>query len=142
MERVVPLYVYYHVPMRFYLNIFKLFSSARGLFLALSAAAHSGDLLVHHRASLDPGRAPWHVLWTFEVARAWTFSRGRFSPSQSHAGPWKPQTIRNVCMFSPLVLLFRKYHSSPQRLCSHGASAALEAFSFLTATNGCLCVCV
>ena len=44
-------------------------SGARGSFLALSAAGHVGGPPVHHGASLGPGRAPWRVLWAFEVAK-------------------------------------------------------------------------
>ena len=45
------------------------------------------------------------------------------------------------------LLLFLKNHSSCQRLGSHGTIAALQAFSFVTATNGvgsraCVCACV
>ena len=38
-------------------------------------------------------------------------------------------------MFSPLLLLFSRYHSSRQRLGTHGTTAAPQAFPFVTATN-------
>ena len=50
------------------LYICTLFSAARGSFL--SGAKHEGGGLVHHGASLIPGRAPWRVLWAFEVAKS------------------------------------------------------------------------
>ena len=47
-----------------------LLSSARGSFLALSAAGHAGDPPVHHGASVGPDRAPWRMLWAFKVAKS------------------------------------------------------------------------
>ena len=38
-------------------------------------------------------------------------------------------------LFSPLLLIL-KYDSSCQRLGSHGTTAAIQAFPFVTATNG------
>ena len=51
----------------FVLGVCTLFSGTRGSFLALLAAGHAGGPSVHYGTRLDPGRAPWHVLWTFEV---------------------------------------------------------------------------
>ena len=64
-----------------FFNICALFSGARGSFLALSATGHTGDLPVHHGASLGPGRSPWRVLWAFEVVKSNKQSRGRFPRS-------------------------------------------------------------
>ena len=97
--------------------------------------------------------APWRVLWAFKAAASWLFSRDRFPPSQSQARPWKPQTDLKKYIFCSPLLLFLKYHSSRQRLGSHGAKAVLQAFPLVTATNGasacgfasvsaCACVCV
>ena len=36
-----------------------------------------------------PGRAPWRVLWAFEVAQSGKQSQGRFPSSQSLARQWK-----------------------------------------------------
>ena len=50
-----------------YKNVFfrntKLFPSGRGSFLALAVAGHAWGSLMHHGASVGPGRAPWCVLW-------------------------------------------------------------------------------
>ena len=53
-----------------FFNICRLFSGARGSFLALSAAGHAGGAPVHHGASLGSGRAPWRVLWALKVAKS------------------------------------------------------------------------
>ena len=62
-------------------NICTLFSGAHRSFLALSAAGHAGGPPVHHGATLDPGRAPWRVLWAFKVADSGKCSRGCFPRS-------------------------------------------------------------
>ena len=48
------------------------------------------------------------------------------------------QTPTNVFFipFHRSLLLFLKYHSSRQRLHSHGTTATLQPFPFVTATNG------
>ena len=60
-----------------------------------------------------------------------------------------PKTL--FLIFHLSLLLFWKYHSSRQRLGSHGTTAAPQAFPFVTATNGasargfvsvCGCACV
>ena len=67
-------------------------------------------------------RSSWQV--TNEIA----FRPARVS--QVHANP---QDI--MLSISPL-LLFLEYHNSHQRLGSHGTTAALQGFAFVTATNG------
>ena len=49
-----------------FFNVCTLFSSPRGSFLAIPAAGHAGGPHVHYGASLNPGRAPWCVLWAFK----------------------------------------------------------------------------
>lgn len=63
-----------HIPA--YLNIDLVFCisetvifSGRGAFPALLTAERARDPRVHYGASLGPGRAPWHVVWAFKVAR-------------------------------------------------------------------------
>ena len=59
----------------------KLFSSGRGSFLALLAAEHAGGPRVHHGPRVGPGRAPWRVLWVFEVTKSGMSSRVCFPTS-------------------------------------------------------------
>ena len=47
----------------------KVLTSGRGSFLALSATGNAADPPVHHNASMDPGLAPWCVLWAFKVGK-------------------------------------------------------------------------
>ena len=47
-----------------------LFSGPLGSFLAHSAAGNAGGAPVHYGSSLCPGRAPWRVLWVFEIAKS------------------------------------------------------------------------
>ena len=104
-----------------------------GLFSRSRLRGTQGARLYNTRygASLGPGRAPSRVLWAFEVAASWLFSRNRVPPRQSQAGPWK--TLQQ----------FLEYRSSPLWLGSHGTTVALQVFSFVTATNGAsACVCM
>ena len=48
----------------------------------------------------------------------------------------RPRTSPLCMGVLPSLLLFLRYHSSPQGLRSHGTTAALQAFPFVTATNG------
>ena len=64
-----------------------------GLFSrSLRRGTQGGAVHCTLHASLDPGRAPWRALWAFRVTASCLFSCYRFSPSQSQAGPWRPQT--------------------------------------------------
>ena len=60
---------------------YKLFSSGRGSFLALSAAGHAGSPPVHDGASVGPGRVPRRMLWAFEAPKSGKQPRGRFPRS-------------------------------------------------------------
>ena len=53
--------------MCFFVLIVIFFSPGRGSFIVLSAPGHAGSMPEHHGASVGPGRAPWHVLWGFNV---------------------------------------------------------------------------
>ena len=62
--------------------------------------------------------------------------------NQAHANM---QTLRRTLFSSSFHLsaaVFVEHHSSRQRLGSHGTTAALHAFPFVTATNGASSVCV
>ena len=112
---------------------YKTFLIRPRVFLSLSTAGH-----VHHGASVGPGRAPWRVLWAFKVANL-AINRGiAFRPAraiQAHANPQEVFFFL-VHLFQLSLLLFLKYQISRQRLGSHGTTAALQAFAFVTATNG------
>ena len=84
---------------------------------------------------MGPGRASWRMLWAFKVAKSGKQPRDRFPTSQSQPGPYKTRKRHFFPLFTSHCCCFCKYHSSRQRLGSHGATATLQAFSFVTATN-------
>ena len=58
-------------------------------------------------------------------------------PHREGLGPTSPmQTLKVPYSFSTSVLMFLKYHSSCQRLGSHGTIATTQVIPFATATNG------
>lgn len=61
-------------------------------FLALSAAG-AGHLYTARKFGPRTGSRPGLALWAFKVAASWLFSRDRFPPSRSQAGPRNPQTV-------------------------------------------------
>ena len=113
---------------------------------ALGCGARRG-FRVHYGASFDPGRVPWRVLWASKIARAGSLSRIAFSPPEQ-SRPIETPKWHIVHFFTKCICpLFLKNHSSsPQRLGSHGATAAaFQYLRFVTATNGasaCVCACV
>ena len=128
----------------------KLLSSGRWSFLAVSAAGHAGGLPVHEGASAGPGRAPWHVLWAFEVAEFWQVTTGSLS-----AEPEPSKTIENpnISLFAPRATYGRTLASRFPRSCSDGHCSACAdqyyacvdiAYAYVCcvcATCGCVCVC-
>ena len=124
-----------------FLHIYMPCSAGRGSFLAHSAAGYAGDPRVHRGASVGPGRAPWHALWTFNVARSSRYARDRFPPRHSQPGPWNPPKMLFLFIFSPLLLFLNHHSSSRQRLGSHGTTATLQA-SLCDSHERCFCVCV
>ena len=137
------------VPNALVLHMATHFSSDRGSFLALSAAGHAGGSRVHHGASVGPGRAPWRALCAFKVARSGKKITGSFSVEPAPRRTMKTPHFQffalncHACILFTSLLLFTEYRSSPQKLGSHGTTAALQAFLFVTATNGASeCVCV
>ena len=114
----------------------KVSSSRRGSFFALSAAGLARDTPVHHGAS-RPG----------SVARAlgvqsrelWQVTTGSLSDQLEPTRRMQTPTHFVLFLFYSLftsLLLFLNYHSSRERLGSHGTTAELHAFPFVTATNG------
>ena len=74
-----------------------------------------------------------------------------FRPARANQARANPKNVSKFFIFSPLML-FLKYHNSCERLGNQGTTAAaLQAFPFVTATNGaskcgfmrvCACACV
>ena len=115
-------------------GIFLHFSSGRGSLLALSAAWHAGGSRAYDGASVGPGRAPLGGALSVQSREIWQVIAGRPSAQLEPSNP----TVK-LPIFSPYccLLLFLKYRSSPQKLgSSHGTTAALQTFPFVTATNG------
>ena len=59
----------------------------------LSAERHAGGPPAHHGASVGPGRAPWRVLWAFEVEKSGKQPRDRFPTSHRQSGSWKTHEL-------------------------------------------------
>ena len=96
--------------------------------------------------SLDPGRAPWRVLWAFKVAGSGKYPRDHISPrpaSQDNGNP----TIK---IFAPLLLLIL-YHIciTPSLKLSSSTlwqprynSSRTVSSSCCDVHGRCICVCV
>ena len=122
----------YQVTKALFLDKCTLFSGDRGSFLALSAAEHAGGPPVHHGASAGPDRL--RGAWSGRSKSQNLASNGGLLSDQLEpTRPMQPTPPKIVFHLSAAVL---KYHSSCQRLGSHGTTAALQAFPFVTATIG------
>ena len=100
--------------MHFFGAFCHLFSTGRGLFVALSTAEHAGSPRVHYGTRAGPDRALLRVLRASQAARAGSF-RGecvpRRRPAKHDGNPHKQNNSKHAH-----VPLFVAYRSSPDRL--------------------------
>ena len=96
-----------------YLHIGPFFSSGRGSLLALSAAGNAPACTAGAR--LGPGRAPWRVLWAFNVARAGRQSRDCIPPRRDSQDDGTPTLYKDLCS-AVVVRVSCLYHTVPQAL--------------------------
>ena len=66
----------------------------------------------------------------------WQVTTGSLSDQLEPTRPMQPPKMSFFASFHLSLLLLLKPHSSRQRLGSHGTTAALQAFPFVTATSG------
>ena len=116
---------------------------ARGSFLALSTVGYAVGRCVHYRAWVGPGRALCRLLWAFEVAASWLFSRDRFRRARANQAHGNPQAAIFVFCARLLctVLVFAASTTPALYRCMLWATV-LQFISFVTGMNGASCVSV
>ena len=121
----------------FFSDICTLFSGARGLFSRPRLRGTQGGLLYTTAQVRVPGGLQGECSGRSKsrnlASNRWIALR----PARANQAHANSQNVIFFSFFHVFLWLFLKYHSSCQRLGSHGTTAALQAFvPFVTATNG------
>lgn len=115
----------------FFAGILLLFFSCHWFSLVLSASVHPSGSRVHYGASTDPGRVLPHAL-SVQNNEIWQEIPGVASAQVESTRPMPELHLFCFCTAAACCI----DRSGPQSLGSHGATAALGAFPFVSTMKG------
>ena len=104
---------------------------------ALGCGARRGAGRVYTRHKFGPRMGSWARALGVQNCASWQVIAGSLSADPEPTRPMESPQISILSLFCAL-LLFLEYHAAAvkSRLDSHDTAASLQAFPFVTATNG------